>query len=65
VTWHHPHDPDAPEEPEEDGLEEDFDPPDDPDDPSWMPLTDLEERYNRKFGGQNDPTKTTHTPQVP
>jgi hypothetical protein len=65
MTWHHPHDPDAPEEPEDDGLEEDFDPPEDPDDPSWMPLTDLEERYNRKFRGQYDTPKTTHTPQVP
>jgi hypothetical protein len=64
VTWYHPHDPDAPEEPE-DEQEEDFDPPDDPDDPSWMPLTDLEERYNRKFRGQHDTPKTTTAPQVP
>lgn len=48
--WYHPHDPDAPEEPDED-YEADDDPiiPDDDDDPSYMPLTDLEERYNRGY----------------
>jgi hypothetical protein len=46
--WYHPHDPDAPDDdeiPERD--DDDFDPPDDDDsDSSYMPLTDLEERYN-------------------
>lgn len=45
--WYHPHDPDAPDDETPERDDDDFDPPDDDDfDPSYMPLTDLEERYN-------------------
>ena len=45
--WYHPHDPDAPDDKTPERDDDDFDPPDDDDfDPSYMPLTDLEERYN-------------------
>jgi len=44
--WYHPHDPNNPNE-ETQECDDDFDPPDDnEEDPTYMPLTDLEERYN-------------------